>query len=57
MATMMARPRPERGEVICEICGDPVEHEDVFCGCEKCGRMYGPCCSSVEDSICVECKA
>ena len=45
---------PTKGESICEICGDPVE-DGALCGCEKCGRMYGPCCNSVEDSICVEC--
>lgn len=53
MAAMVASPK--RGEVICEVCGDPVEDEDVLCGCEKCGRMYGPCCNSVVDSICLEC--
>jgi hypothetical protein len=24
-------------------------------GCEKCGRMFGKCCNSEQDSICVEC--
>ena len=37
---------------VCEICGDPVL---VRNGCEKCGRMFGPCCNSVEDGLCVEC--
>ncbi len=53
MATMMAK--PERGQQTCEVCGEPVNSVDDLCGCEKCGRMYGPCCNSVEDSICVEC--
>ena len=46
---------PKKGETICGVCGEPVEHLDVLCGCEKCGRLYGPCCNSIEDSICVEC--
>jgi hypothetical protein len=54
MATMMAK--LERGEQICEVCGEPVKSVYDLCGCEKCGRMYGPWCNSVEDSICVECK-
>jgi hypothetical protein len=53
MATMMAK--PERGEQICEVCVEPVKSVYDLRGCEKCGRMYGPCCNSVEDSICVEC--
>ncbi len=55
MATMIVKPRPERGEAVCEVCCDPVEDEDVLCGCDECGRMYGPCCNSIEDSLCVEC--
>jgi len=53
MAAMVAVPK--RGETVCEICGEPVEDADALCGCEKCGRLYGPCCNSIEDSICVEC--
>jgi hypothetical protein len=52
MATMAAMPK--KGESSCEVCGGPVE-DGALCGCERCGRMYGPCCNSVEDSICVEC--
>lgn len=52
MATTTATPK--KGASICEVCGDPVE-DDALCGCEKCGRMYGPCCNSIQDSICVEC--
>jgi hypothetical protein len=48
-------PSPTRGELICEVCGEAVESDDVLCGCDKCGRMYGPCCNSIENSICMEC--
>ncbi|HZT29447.1 MAG TPA: hypothetical protein VFA33_06170 [Bryobacteraceae bacterium] len=51
----MARPKQQKPEfVTCEICGQACD-ADERCGCEKCGRMYGPCCNSLEDSICVEC--
>lgn len=42
----------DRSAPICEICGEVAE---FLCGCNECGRMYGPCCNSIEDSICVEC--
>ena len=46
---------PKKNGGSCEICGEPVENIAVLCGCEKCGRLYGPCCNSIKDSICVEC--
>jgi hypothetical protein len=41
--------RKERG--FCEICKRPVDlHE-----CEKCWRLYGPCCDSADDNLCADC--
>lgn len=45
---------PESRFATCEVCNQFCD-ADERCGCERCGRMYGPCCNSVEDSICVEC--
>ena len=53
MATTAAEPK--KGEAVCEVCGEPVKDVYDLCGCDKCGRMYGLCCNSVLDSICVEC--
>lgn len=38
----------------CEICEQMVDMEKLS-GCEKCGRMFGPCCNSMSPDICVEC--
>jgi hypothetical protein len=40
----------------CEICDEPLKEGELVCGCEKCGNLYGPCCNSVHDGICVECS-
>lgn len=40
----------------CEVCNEEVQSDYDLCGCEKCGRMYGPCCNSESDSICVDCN-
>ena len=42
-------------DVKCEVCGEPAKKaEDRFC-CEKCGRAFGPCCNSMQDTICIDC--
>ena len=40
----------------CEVCEASLEAdvEEVY-GCVKCARLFGPCCNSIEDDICVEC--
>lgn len=50
---MPAKKQPEQR--ICEVCKQPVDSEDQLCGCEECGRLFGPCCNSEQDSMCVEC--
>ena len=49
---------PKKGEKIWEICDSLVEDGEMLCGCELCGRMYGPCCNNPEgiDSLCAECS-
>lgn len=47
--------KTDRPKPTCEVCGNTVKDVYDLCGCEKCGRMYGPCCNSVEDSLCMEC--
>ena len=42
-------------ETICEICEEVLDDDAHICGCEQCGRLFGPCCNSVEDDYCVEC--
>lgn len=41
----------------CEVCNEAVEAEDgtFLSGCEKCGRLFGPCCNSVDPNYCIEC--
>ena len=39
----------------CEVCGGVVDDGYDLIGCEKCGRMFGPCYNSQADGICVEC--
>lgn len=49
--------KDDKEPVKCEVCdevlaGDDAEYRN---GCEKCGRLFGPCCNSVDDSRCIEC--
>lgn len=37
----------------CEVCNS--EEHEYLCGCEGCGRMFGPCCNSMADDECVDC--
>lgn len=44
----------------CEVCNEPINTQShsapvQLCGCEKCGRLFGPCCNSVAPNYCVEC--
>lgn len=36
----------------CEICDEPAEE---LSGCDKCGRMFGPCCNSEQSDYCEGC--
>ena len=40
---------------LCEVCGEPIKPDEMRYGCERCARLFGPCCNSVKDSYCVEC--
>jgi len=52
---MASKKRPTPPEFKCEVCGGLVDGEYELIGCEKCGKMFGPCCNSQEDGICVQC--
>lgn len=39
---------------ICEVCEEPCL-ELHLCGCEQCGKLYGPCCNSEQEDLCCEC--
>jgi len=41
--------------LICELCEDPLLESEQACGCNVCGRLYGPCCSSQCEGFCIEC--
>lgn len=47
----------KREKLICEVCEKPIEGGDAAkrIGCQFCGRIFGPCCNSLEDGTCVEC--
>ena len=40
---------------ICEVCDEPIGTGQQLCGCGQCGRLFGPCCNSEDDDLCVEC--
>ena len=40
---------------VCEVCDEPLEPSEHRCGCDQCGRMFGPCCNSEDPDRCVEC--
>lgn len=44
-----------QGPDVCEVCDEQLLEGALYCGCEKCGRMYGPCCNSIEDGVCIQC--
>ena len=41
-----------KAKLLCEVCGEETESTN---GCELCGKLYGSCCSSMRDSMCIEC--
>lgn len=50
-----SNPEPAFGPVICEVCCADVEDVYVLSGCDRCGRLFGPCCNSQDPDLCVEC--
>jgi hypothetical protein len=40
----------------CEVCDGEIEEDEQLCGCDICGRLFGPCCNSDNDNLCVECR-
>lgn len=43
----------EQTEVHCEVC-EQLAAVDALTGCEDCGRLFGPCCNSIQDVYCVD---
>ena len=41
--------------VKCEVCEEPVKEETDLYGCDKCGRLFGPCCNSDDGNLCGDC--
>lgn len=39
--------------LVCEVCYE--ETDKPLRGCELCGRLFGPCCNSDNNDVCVEC--
>ena len=39
----------------CEVCNGPLDDEYDLLGCDRCGRMYGPCCNTEQEGVCIEC--
>lgn len=50
---LMPRRREPAEIESCEICEFPTAEGRI--GCDLCGRLFGPCCNSVIDDVCVEC--
>ena len=48
-------PKEERDEVLCEVCDEPVSDATDLCGCNDCGKLFGPCCNSDDPDLCSEC--
>jgi len=54
-STMSKPATPKPNHRICEVCEEEMIGDPAVCGCEKCGRLFGPCCNSADDNLCVEC--
>ena len=51
------KPAPaKKKQPICEICGNEIEEGQQLCGCNRSGRLFGPCCNSDDDNLCTECE-
>jgi protein-arginine kinase activator protein McsA len=64
MADPRKLPRPawaldkaDATRVRCEVCNTTFDEAfaSKLCGCEHCGRLFAPCCNSVDDDLCTEC--